>query len=73
MIEVSLSCPTSVVSLRWLFPGSLSGICLQAIGELLFLWPPGFGAVHSLHVALWCSGSMLASDARGPGFNPRAG
>ena len=24
-------------------------------------------------VALWCSGSMLASHARGPGFNPRAG
>ena len=23
--------------------------------------------------ALWCSGSMLASHARGPGFNPRAG
>ena len=22
---------------------------------------------------LWCSGSMLASHARGPGFNPRAG
>ena len=27
----------------------------------------------SLFVALWCSGSMLASHARGPGFNPRAG
>ena len=26
-----------------------------------------------LSVALWCSGSMLASHARGPGFNPRAG
>ena len=24
-------------------------------------------------VALWCSGSMLASHARGPGFNPRVG
>ena len=24
-------------------------------------------------LALWCSGSMLASHARGPGFNPRAG
>ena len=23
--------------------------------------------------ALWCSGSMLPSHARGPGFNPRAG
>ena len=28
---------------------------------------------HVEHVALWCSGSMLASHARGPGFNPRAG
>ena len=27
---------------------------------------------HDL-VALWCSGNMLASHARGPGFNPRAG
>ena len=24
-------------------------------------------------VALWCSGSVLASHARGPGFNSRAG
>ena len=24
-------------------------------------------------MALWCSGRMLASHARGPGFNPRAG
>ena len=25
------------------------------------------------HLLCWCSGSMLASHARGPGFNPRAG
>ena len=33
------------------YPGSLSGACWLAIGELLFLWPPGFGAVPSLHVS----------------------
>ena len=36
----------------------LSGTCWQAIGELLFLWPPGFGAVHSLHVRSPVSGTV---------------
>ena len=40
------------------YPGSLSGTCWQAIGELLFLWPPGFGAVHSLHVWSPASGPV---------------
>ena len=31
------------------------------------------GALPAFVVALWCSGSMVASHARGPGFNPRAG
>ena len=29
--------------------------------------------VSDLLEYMWCSGSMLASHARGPGFNPRAG
>ena len=34
------------------------------------VWTP---RQRELSMALWCSGSMLASHARGPGFNPRAG
>ena len=34
---------------------------------------PSFVIFALVCVALWCSGSMLASHARGPGFNPRAG
>ena len=52
------SCPTSVAPLRWLLPGSLSGTCWQAIGELLFLWPPGFGDVCRLHVWSPVSGTV---------------
>ena len=36
----------------------MSGTCWRAIGELLFLWPPGFGAVHSLHVWSPVSGTV---------------
>ena len=53
-----LSCPPSVASLRWLFPGSWSGTCWLAIAELLCLWPPGFYGVPSLHVRSPVSGTV---------------
>ena len=36
----------------------MSGTCWLAIGELLILWPPGFGAVPSLHVRSPVSGTV---------------
>ena len=47
--------------------GRLSG------GTSLRLRHPGDALNLRLLLLLWCSGSMLASHARGPGFNPRAG
>ena len=43
------------------------GVCCSSSAIQTRLGP------STLLVALWCSGSMLASHARGPGFNPRAG
>ena len=40
------------------YPGSLSGTCWLAIVELLFLWPPGFCGVPSLHVRSPVSGTV---------------
>ena len=48
--------------------GLLKGPGWQFVEE----WQIALSDAHS-PVALWCSGSMLASHARGPGFNPRAG
>ena len=55
-----LSCFTSIAPLQWLLPWFFVGYstCWQAIGELLFLWHPGFGAVHSLHIWSPVSGTV---------------